>query len=1788
MKNKKCIPKWLSVFLTGIMLVQTPMSVLASEADIFLEDTEQNTEENPVEDTELFDSGSKEPEAAEDIFSDEEITSESIDPEETDVFFEDGISVQNEDENVVNSGKCGENLTWVYDNGVLTISGKGEMYDYSSEDESEGQAPWYPKHHYEIAKIIVENGVTSIGDYAFEGCYDYEIQYMSITLPSSLKSIGKYAFAHTNIESIELPSGITAIEEYTFAYCRVKKDIKMPSSIKTIGEYAFLFAEIESLELPSRLTAISAHTFERCMKLKNIKIPSSVKTIGEYAFASSEIENIELPSGITEIKKHVFYNSYLKNITLPASITSIDESAFQDCDGLTSITLPSSITSIGKRAFQQCENLATITLPSSITFIEEEAFKWCTSLTSVTLLSNITSINESTFEYCISLSNITLSSSITSIGKSAFHRCISLKTIELPSSITSIDKCAFQECESLVSIVLPSSVTSVSSGVFEGCTSLTNVGLSSGLTVLNAGIFKDCISLRDIVVPEGITKIGNCVFEGCTSLTNVTLPSGLTHIYEGVFHQCTSLTDITLPESVVRIDDAVFWECTSLKIIILPDTLKYIGDGAFSGCTNLNNIILPSVTNGIRPLTFENCTSLSSIVLPSEIKAIDGEAFSGCTNLKSITINSDITSIGEDAFKGCKFTEVWIEEGVTSIGKDMFSSCSIENISLPASIKKLDPSIISSSLVNLYYRGTAEQWEELCKTHEWLKAAIQEMEKNGGTLHCDSKHGDAEGTVCFFTKWDADNQIAYFGETDFTGSQVTDQTDLSFLENIDNLLGKYVLVEKKDRRDGMIGPSTLISIKSVETRSGVVTAADKESVTIGGDTYALAGDVSFPDLYVNEYILYHVLDNGSAYIQELKKEQGTLSYWNAKNRQLKIDNNNYELGTCAEEESEKFLGDTNYTRVYVQFWHDGLHHIYKITNKIEKTSQTVPDFYETYVPPTEAESILWDDVQEWNQAYDAYVEAVRNALRSFSGTEGEKKETTVNAEAKRMQMADQKSSSKYLSGSLGNYSDYAYKALAEYFYDYTCDNIEFSSVDGTGIVNAVLKCCNGTSKTYHYGDNIEVTLNVTSVSASRTGNLVVEDSGKQVVNVIVCSTQKEIEQSVKNYVNALQDLAVDSMVNVASAVYTDILGQSLDSLTESYVSKAVDKIERRLAVSLSEKFNLSGVGNLVQDLNECYSYYNYVNKNMGNVGDIQNALDRIKNLEFQDTTIKDKAVKKAMSSLRKAKKQFVRSYEKYLEGTLGTSNKGLFNIFIKCPVDIEVYNSKGEQIGCASETELWYDDSIEITNQSGAKTITVLTEELPSIKVISREYGKMDCTIEELGETHVPVGRLNYYDIDLTPGQEYNMTVVKDLAQNKDSIAVETNGQNILADEYVSVEESAGTLISCRVEADDGSDGGSISGGGTYIRGNAVVLSALPDTGYSFDGWYQGDSLLSLKKTYEFTARNDMVLTAKFVRIQRIYIKVKAEGEGSVSCSDKKGEYLDGETVTVSAVPDEGKEFAGWYCDGKKVSDDAEYQFTATDSIELTARFVSKETEPCKHVFDAGKVIKNATCKEEGTKSYTCTVCGEKKTESIPKAAHKFGTGVVTKKATVWNAEERTFTCTVCGKKTTKIYGSKLKATIKLNVTSLVLQKKQSTNKVKVTMANGDSIKSWKSSNKKIATVSSKGVIKAQKKTGTAKITVTLKSGKKATISVKVQTSKVKTKKLNNLKSKVPVKKGKTLTLKPTVEPFTSQEKVTYKSSNKKIATVSSKGVIKGKKKGSTTITVKSGKVVKKVKVTVK
>ena len=285
---------------------------------------------------------------------------------------------------------------------------------------------------------------------------------------------------------------------------------------------------------------------------------------------------------------------------------------------------------------------------------------------------------------------------------------------------------------------------------------------------------------------------------------------------------------------------------------------------------------------------------------------------------------------------------------------------------------------------------------------------------------------------------------------------------------------------------------------------------------------------------------------------------------------------------------------------------------------------------------------------------------------------------------------------------------------------------------------------------------------------------------------------------------------------------------------------------------------------------------------------------------------------------------------------------------------------------------------------------------------------------------------------------------------------------------------------------------------------------------------------------------------------------------------------------------------------------------------------IKAQTEIAKkaHTYGSWKVVKSATCTVDGSKERSCTECGKKETQAIAKTGHTevkdaaveatctstgktegshcsvCGTVIkaqteIAKKAHTWGAwktissatvfapKKQKRTCTKCKASEIRFSGEKLKKTISVTQSSLTMQVKQKTTAFRVTFANGDSVKSWTSSNTRIVKVFGKSngtcTITAQNRTGSATITITLKSGLQKSVKVNVQKGAVAASSLKLPSTKVEVKKGKTLTLKPIIKPITSQSKVTYSTSNKSVATVSSSGVIKGVKKGTAKITVKAG-----------
>ena len=653
-----------------------------------------------------------------------------------------------------------DNLTWkLYEDGTLNISGTGAMKDYNIDGN---QSPVI--NHQNIKKVVIEDGVTSIGDWAFYHCSSLT----SIVIPNSVTSIGDSVFYGCNgLTSIIIPDDVTSIGKEAFRFCSSLTSITIPNSVTSIGNVAFSeCSSLTSITLPDSVTSIGDYAFYGCNRLTSITIPDGVTSIGESAFCyCRSLTSITIPDGVTSIGKSAFSCcSNLTSITIPGGVTSIGESAFNSCRGLTSIIILDGVTSIGKKAFRLCSSL-TITIPDSVTSIGTDAFE-LSSLKTISL-SCKSSLKKSDFgeqadlvsynhknaitrdateptktapgysgdRYCPDCDTVlekgytywiednltwklyedgTLNISGTGAMKDYSHSegnqspvfdNDTIKSVVIEDGVTSIGNFAFKSCGGLISVTIPDSVTSIGNFAFSGCEGLTNITIPNSVTCIGMKVFGGCSGLTSITIPNSVTSIDEGAFEFCSSLTSILLPDGITSIGVGAFGNCESLINITIPDGVTSIGDWAFEECSNLTSITIPSSVTNIGIRAFDGCSNLTSITIPDGVTSIGDWAFYHCNSLTNITIPGSVTNIGHSTFFGCKNLTSITILDGVTSIGMSVFSNCeRLTDIIIPNSVTSIEEDAFSNCkSLTSITIPNSVTSIENFVFfgCSSLTNI-------------------------------------------------------------------------------------------------------------------------------------------------------------------------------------------------------------------------------------------------------------------------------------------------------------------------------------------------------------------------------------------------------------------------------------------------------------------------------------------------------------------------------------------------------------------------------------------------------------------------------------------------------------------------------------------------------------------------------------------------------------------------------------------------------------------------------------------------------------------------------------------------------------------------------------------------------------------------------------------------------------------------------------------------------------------------------------------------------------------------------
>ena len=455
------------------------------------------------------------------------------------------------------SGSCGKKLKWTFveSSMTLTISGSGEMDNYSS---AISICPW-KDFRDSIHKVVIEEGVTSIGSYAFYDCSELT----SITIPEGVASIGSSAFnGCRNLTSINIPEGVTSIGSFAFNDCR----------------------SLTSINIPEGVTSIGYNAFSRCYFLKDKFTNKSVLISNDNWEATLCDE--ETGDGLL-IKDHTIIGcrTWASSVCIPEGVTGIGEYAFFDCRGLTSIIIPNSVISIGEHAFLSCRSLTSVTIPNGVTSIGNFAFNSC-GLTSVTIPKSVNTIGVNAFSFCDSLTDITFPSHVINIRYGAFNHTAWLDnqpdglvyagsaaytykgTMPEKTSITirqgtqSISDYAFYDCRGLTSIDIPSSVLCIGGHAFDGTTWLNNQ-------------------------PRGLVYAGKIAYlykGGMPSNSSITIKEGTVSISDYAFRNCSSLTSITIPESVTSIGCAAFEDCSSLTSVTIPESVTSIGVNAFCGC----------------------------------------------------------------------------------------------------------------------------------------------------------------------------------------------------------------------------------------------------------------------------------------------------------------------------------------------------------------------------------------------------------------------------------------------------------------------------------------------------------------------------------------------------------------------------------------------------------------------------------------------------------------------------------------------------------------------------------------------------------------------------------------------------------------------------------------------------------------------------------------------------------------------------------------------------------------------------------------------------------------------------------------------------------------------------------------------------------------------------------------------------------------------------------------------------------------------------------------------------
>ncbi|MEA5099277.1 MAG: leucine-rich repeat protein [Bacteroidales bacterium] len=477
--------------------------------------------------------------------------------------------------------------------------------------------------YYNITSYITPRTVAVT--YRGNSYNSYSNEYSgAVTIPDSVQYYGNYY-------------SVTSIGDYAFQGCSGLTSVTIGNSVTSIGDYAFYYCVgLTSITIPNSVTSIGNWAFYYCLSLASITIPNSVTSIGNYVFSDcSGLTSITIPNSVTSISICAFSGcSGLSSITIPNSVTSIGSSAFDGCSGLSSITIPNSVTSIGDYAFLGCSGLTSINVDNNN--------QYYASLDGVLFTKQIDTL------ICCPIDKVgvvNIPNSVTSIGQYAFYGCSGLTSITIGNSVTSIGGDAFYGCSGLTSIIIPNSVTSIGDDTFKNCTSLNTVNFNAiNCNTMGSSyhpVFQGCNNLSTILIGNSVTNIPSYAFSNCTGLTSITIPNYVTSIGSYAFIGCNAINTINYNAINCTNINNNFINKTSLMAINFGDRVKNIPNNAFYGCDSVVNIIIPDSVLSIGINAFRDISSLNNLKIGRSVNNIMDSAFYNCENIISIHITAN-------------------------------------------------------------------------------------------------------------------------------------------------------------------------------------------------------------------------------------------------------------------------------------------------------------------------------------------------------------------------------------------------------------------------------------------------------------------------------------------------------------------------------------------------------------------------------------------------------------------------------------------------------------------------------------------------------------------------------------------------------------------------------------------------------------------------------------------------------------------------------------------------------------------------------------------------------------------------------------------------------------------------------------------------------------------------------------------------------------------------------------------------------------------------------------------